>query len=176
MSECFLVCHSPQICVVGHPGRTSGAQFRLICPFRCDHNSLPLSAWHSAPHATALPPDTQQATERTHTCPLVSVAVQLLSHVQLFVSPWTAARQAPVASTISQSLLKFMSIESVMPSNCLILCRSPFSFCCQSFPASRSFPMSQLFAPAFTGTHFLVCHSGPHTCPFTPPCCRREIL
>ena len=176
MSECFLVCHSPQICVVGHPGRTSGAQFRLICPFQCDHNSLPLSAWHSAPHATALPPDTQQATERTHTCPLVSVAVHLLSHVQLFVSPWTAARQAPVASTISQSLLKFMSIESVMPSNCLILCRSPFSFCCQSFPASRSFPMSQLFAPAFTGTHFLVCHSGPHTCTFTPPCCRREIL
>ena len=68
MSECFLVCHSPQICVVGHPGRTSGAQFRLICPFQCDHNSLPLSAWHSAPHATALPPDTQQATERTHIC------------------------------------------------------------------------------------------------------------
>ena len=45
--------------------------------------------------------------------------------------------------TISQSLLKPMSIESVMPSNHLILC-CPFSSCPQSFPASGSFPMSQL--------------------------------
>ena len=46
--------------------------------------------------------------------------------------------------TISQSLLKLMSIESVMPCNHLILCY-PFSSCLQSFPASGSFPMSQLF-------------------------------
>ena len=46
---------------------------------------------------------------------------QSLSHVQLFDTPWTAAHQAPLSSTISQSLLKFMSIESVMLSNHLIL-------------------------------------------------------
>ena len=45
-----------------------------------------------------------------------------LSRVQLFVTPWTAARQASVSITNSQSLLKLMSIESVMPSNHLILC------------------------------------------------------
>ena len=50
------------------------------------------------------------------------VVVQLLSHGQLFVAPWTAACQVPLSSTISQSLLKSMSIESGMPSNCLILC------------------------------------------------------
>ena len=51
------------------------------------------------------------------------VVVQLLSLVRLFVTPWTAACQALLSSTISRSLLKFMSIESVMLSNRLILCR-----------------------------------------------------
>ena len=50
------------------------------------------------------------------------VAVQSLSHVQLFVTPWTAAHQASLSFTISRSFLKLMSIESVMPSNHLILC------------------------------------------------------
>ena len=59
-------------------------------------------------------------------------------------TPWTAAHQASLFFTISQSLLKFMSIESVMLSNRLILCH-PFSFCLQFFPASGSFPLSQLF-------------------------------
>ena len=48
--------------------------------------------------------------------------VQLLSRVQLFATPWTAAQQASLFFTISQSLLKLMSIESVMLSNHLILC------------------------------------------------------
>ena len=48
-------------------------------------------------------------------------SVQLLSHVQLFVTPWTAARQASLSFTISWSSLKLMSIESVMPSNHLNL-------------------------------------------------------
>ena len=53
----------------------------------------------------------------------LSVAVvQSLSHVQLFVTPWTAACQASLSYTISQSLLKLISFESVMPSNHLILC------------------------------------------------------
>ena len=49
-------------------------------------------------------------------------SVQLLSCVQLFVTPWTAAHQASLSITNSWSLLKLMSIESVMPSNHLILC------------------------------------------------------
>ena len=49
-------------------------------------------------------------------------SVQSLSHVQLFVTPWTAARQASLSITSCWSLLKLMSIESVMPSNHLILC------------------------------------------------------
>ena len=49
------------------------------------------------------------------------VVLQLLSHVWLFVTPWTAARQASLSFTISQSLLKLLSIESVIPPNYLIL-------------------------------------------------------
>ena len=50
-------------------------------------------------------------------------SVQSLSHVQLFATPWTAAHQASLSITNSWSLLKLMSIESVMPSNHLVLCR-----------------------------------------------------
>ena len=49
-------------------------------------------------------------------------SVQSLSHVQLFATPWTAAHQVSLSITKSQSLLKVMSINSVMPSNHLILC------------------------------------------------------
>ena len=52
----------------------------------------------------------------------VFVVVQSLSHVQLYMTPWTAAHQASLSFTISQSLLKLISIESVMLSNHLILC------------------------------------------------------
>ena len=50
------------------------------------------------------------------------VALQLLSHVQLYVTPWTAAHQASLSITNSWSLLKLMSTEAVMPSNQFILC------------------------------------------------------
>ena len=53
---------------------------------------------------------------------VVIVAVQLLSRGWLFVTPWTTAHQASLSFTISRSLLKLMSIESVMPSNHLIIC------------------------------------------------------
>ena len=52
-------------------------------------------------------------------------SVQSFSRIQLFVTPWTAARQASLSITNSLSLLKLMSIKSVMPSNHLILCRPP---------------------------------------------------
>ena len=70
-------------------------------------------------------------------------SVQSLSHVQLFVTPWSAAHQASLSITNSQSLPKLMSIESVMPFNHLILCHPLLST--SSFPASGSFQMSQLF-------------------------------
>ena len=55
---------------------------------------------------------------------LIPLVVQLLSCAQLFAVPWTEAHQASLSFTLSQSLLKLMSIESMMPSNHLILCRS----------------------------------------------------
>ena len=53
---------------------------------------------------------------------IIVVVVQSLSRVQLFVTPWTVALQASLSFTVSQNLLRLMSIESVMPSNYLILC------------------------------------------------------
>ena len=72
-------------------------------------------------------------------------SVHSLSCVQLFVTPWTVARQASLSITNSRSLLKLMSIKLVMPSSHLISV-IPFSSCPQSFPASGSFPMSQFFS------------------------------
>ena len=99
-------------------------------------------------------------------------SVQSLSRARLFVTPWITACQASLSITNSQSWLKLMSIDSVMPSNHLILCHRllyllefaqihslsrwchpttsssaiHFSSCLQSFPASGSFPVSCLFA------------------------------
>ena len=70
-------------------------------------------------------------------------SVQLLNHVGIFVTPWTAACQASLSITNSRSLHKLISIESVMPSNHLILCL-PLLFCLQSFPESGSCLMSRL--------------------------------
>jgi len=76
---------------------------------------------------------------------LIGGSVESLSCVKRFATPWTAAHQTSQSIASSQSLLKFMSIESVKPSNHLILCH-PFSFHLQSFPASGSFQTSQFFA------------------------------
>ena len=65
-------------------------------------------------------------------------SVQLLNRVWLFATPWTAARQASLFITNSQSLLKVMSIESVMPSNHLILCH-PLLLSPSIFPSIRIF-------------------------------------
>ena len=72
-------------------------------------------------------------------------SVQSLSHVWFFATPWIAARQASLSITNSRSLLKLTSIESVMPSSHLILCR-PLLLLPPIPPSSESFPMSQLFA------------------------------
>ena len=70
--------------------------------------------------------------------PFVMV-VQLLSQcVQLFMTPWTAAHQAPLSFTISRSLLKLVSVESMMPSNHLIFC-CPLLLLPSIFPSIRVF-------------------------------------
>ena len=65
-------------------------------------------------------------------------SVQALSRVRLFATPWTAAHQASLSITSSRSLLKLMSIESVMPSSHLILCR-PLLLLPSIFPSIRVF-------------------------------------
>ena len=69
---------------------------------------------------------------------IIFSSVQSLMHVQLFATPWTAARQASLSITNSRSLLRLMSIKSVMPSNHLILCR-PLLLLPSIFPSIRVF-------------------------------------
>ena len=108
-------------------------------------SGLPLPSPGDLPHPGMVP---TSPTLQVNSLPLepwgkpkeVVVIVQSLSRVQLFATPWTAALQASLSITNSQSLLKLMSIESVIPSNRVI------SSCFQSFPASGSLPISRLFA------------------------------
>ena len=80
-------------------------------------------------------------------------SVQSLNRVQLSATPWTAARQASLSITNSQSLLKLMSLELVMPSNCLIFCHPlllpsviPSVKIISQLENPQHFPMSQFFA------------------------------
>ena len=80
-------------------------------------------------------------------------SVQSLSHIRLFVTPWTSARQVCLFNTNSQSLLKLMSIESVMPSNHLILCH-PHLLLPSVFPSIRVFSNESVLHirwPKYTG-------------------------
>ena len=86
---------------------------------------------------------------------------QSLSHVRLFVTLWTAAHQASLSITSSWSLLKLMSIKSVMPSNHLIFCH-PFLLLLSIFPSIRS---DQISSSAVS--HFLRPHESQHA---RPPC------
>ena len=72
-------------------------------------------------------------------------SVQLLSHVRLFATPWTAALQASLSITNSQSMLKLIPIELVMSSNHLILCR-PLVLLPSILPSIRVFSYGQFFA------------------------------
>ena len=94
---------------------------------------------------TAAPPYLWRCGSRT--------SVQSLSRVWLFATPWTAARQAPLSSTNSRSLLKLKSIELVMPSNHLTLC-CPLLLLPSIFPSSRVFsnePVLLIRWPGFQG-------------------------
>ena len=73
-----------------------------------------------------------------HSLGLRVVVVQLSSHIQLLATPWTAVHQVPLSFIISWSLLKFISTESVLLSNQLILCHPLFLFP-SIFPSTRIF-------------------------------------
>ena len=90
-----------------------------------------------------MPKDVQPTTQ-LHSFHTLASSVQSLSCIWLFETQWTAACQASLSFTNSQSLLKLMPIDLVMPFNHLIL-YIPFYSCLQSFPASGSFPRSQTF-------------------------------
>ena len=87
------------------------------------------------------------------------MTVQSLSHVQLFVTPRTAAHQASLSFTTSWSLLRFMSIESVMSFNHLIL-YCPLLLLSSIFPSIRVFSNSQFFAQSGSSGSFLIVSSS----------------
>ena len=91
-------------------------------------------------------------------------SVQSLSCVRLFATPWTTAHQAPLSITNSRSLLKLMSIESVMPSNHLILCR-PLLLGPSVFPSIRVFSNESALRirwPKFWSLSFNISRSSEH--------------
>ena len=95
---------------------------------------------------------------------LYSQSLQLLSYVWLFVTPWTAACQAFLSFTISWSLLKLMSIESVMPSNHLILC-CPLLLLLSIFPSIRVFSSESSLHirwPKYWSFHFNISPSNAY--------------
>ena len=92
-------------------------------------------------------------------------SVQSLRHVRLFATSWTAARQASLSITNSQSLLKLMSIESVMPSNHLILCH-PLLLQPSIFPSIRVFSNEWVFCirwPKFWSFSFSISPSNEYS-------------
>ena len=98
-------------------------------------------------------------------CFIVKISsVQLLSHVLLFATPWTAAHQASLSITISWSLLKLMSIESMIPSNHLILC-CPLLLLPSIFPNIRVFSNESVLHirwPEFWSFSFNISPSNEH--------------
>ena len=92
-------------------------------------------------------------------------SVQSLSHIRLFVTQWIAARQASLSITNSQSLFKLMSIESVMPSNHLILC-CPLLFLPSIFPSIRVFSNESALRirwPKYWSFSFNISRSSEHS-------------
>ena len=115
------------LCPQDFPGRNTevgchsllqGLNLCLLCLLHWHADSLPLSHLECSPAC--------------------SVQFSSLSHVRLLATPWTAAHQTSLSITNTQSLLKLMSIESVLPSNHLILCR-PLLLPTSIFPSIRVF-------------------------------------
>ena len=91
-------------------------------------------------------------------------SVQSLSHIQLFVTTWTAAHQASLSITNSHSLLKLMSIELLMPSNHFILCQPPLLLP-SLFPSIRVFSNDSVLRirwPKYWSLSFIISPSNEH--------------
>ena len=104
--------------------RSPGEGHGYLLQYSCLENSIDRGAWLARVHGVAK--NWTRLSNNTFTFTLTHQtfqfsSVQLLSRVQLFATPWTAARQASLFITNSRNLPKLMSIESVMPSNHLIL-------------------------------------------------------
>ena len=114
----FILIHGPNI-----PGSYATVFFIISDFISPSDTSITEHCFHLGPAASFI---------------LVVVVVQTISYVPLFVMPWTAACQTSPSFTISQWSLKFVYIESVMPSNHLILCR-PLLLLPSVFPSIRVF-------------------------------------
>ena len=106
----------------------------------------------------------QSALGQVH-CRIQFSSVWTLSRIQLFVTPWTAARQASLSINNSQSLLKLMSIQLVMPSNHLILC-CPLLFLPSIFPNIRAFANGSVLCirwPKYWSFNFTISPSNKYS-------------
>ena len=118
------------------------------------------AAEHSANHHKE-----PQGTLRGKFIPWLGTSVQSLRRVRLFATPWTAAHQASLSFTISQSLFKFRSIKSVMPSNHLILC-CPLLLLPLILPSIRVFSSESVLCircPKYWSLSFSISPSNEHS-------------
>ena len=131
-SVCPTLCDPMdcRVCPWNSPGKTT----EVSCHSLLQGIFLTQSLNLGLPHCRQI---LQHLSHQGNPCNRIS-SVQSLSRVQLFVTPWTAAHQASLSITNSQSLPKLMSIESVMPSNHLILYR-PLLLLPSIFPSIRVF-------------------------------------
>ena len=167
---------------VGHNWGTSLSLFKqtntLFCPgsfMRLGHNlsltqdlTFPVLSWcQTLPlhHCYLDQEDGKTQSSDLPAAPSSVSSVQSFSPVQLFVTPWTAARQASLSITNSQSLLKLMSVESVMPSNHLILCH-PLLLLPSIFPSIKVFSNESVLCiwwPAYWNFSFSISPSDEYS-------------
>ena len=161
-----------------------GVKVSKLCPSLCDPMDYTYSPWNSPGQNTGvgilsllqgisstqgsgwgLPHFRQILYQLSHKgSPHWLSSVQSLSRVWLFVTPWTAARQTSLSITASQSLLKLMPIESVMPSNHLILYR-PLLLPPSTFPSIRDFSDDSVLLskwPKYWSFSFSISPSNEH--------------
>ena len=141
-------CSAGDLVSIPDLGRSSGEGNGNPFQYSCLENSMDRGAWWATVHGVT--ESWMQLSNYIFTFHSIAqllfislpsrtiVVVQLLSRVQLFATPWTAALQVPLSSTVSMTLLKLMSIESMMPSNHLTLCH-PFLLLPSIFPSVRVF-------------------------------------
>ena len=147
---------SNRLDILGHPGQVTLGK---------THTFLSLSSLIYKVEMIKLPLSDRAVVKPSRIMYVKCLVAQLLSHVQLFVTLWTAAHQASLFFTISQSLLKRMSIESVMPSNHLILC-CPLLLLPSIFPSIRVFSKElalHILWPKYWSFSFSISPSNEHS-------------